>query len=365
MLSVVALACAVIAAAPEGMIAFAAGTEQEDQCVCVIDLASGATTRVGPGAHDSAPQWSPDGQWLAFTSRTDDGLGVYVVRPDGSGGRFVNHAKAWNFAPAWSPDGSCLAYASSAEMTLARTLTVWNSNNQQETTWANGREGLMAPVWMPSLDLMKALDPEQKLVLDGLDTAKFLEEGEEGGVLAAVGLVGEPGKLSTELLLVTRTQVAPLLALLLPKSKQYAEWAPRPDPEGERFAFESNDGGDREVFVLGKRGIGDVSNHREADWNPVWSPEGNFLAFESFRDGRRGLYGVYPETARVFTIAAGPNFDCWSAAWSPDEDWIAFVSDREGFPRLFITRRDGSEQRRLTEATLNEFAPAWRPEVKK
>lgn len=364
MLSVLALACAVITAEPEGMIAFTAGTGQEDLRVCVIDLASRAITRVGPGAHDGAPQWSPDGQWLAFTSRTDNGLAVYIVHPDGSGGRFLGHAKPWNFTPSWSPDGARLAYASSAEMTLARTLTVWNSSDEQEATWANGREGIMAPVWMPSLDLMKALDPEQKLVLDGLDTAKFLDEGEQDGVLAGVGLVGEPGKCSTELLLVTRTQVAPLLALLIPRSKQYAEWAPRPDSKGERFAFESNDGGDREIFVLGKRGIGDVSNHREADWNPVWSPDGNFLAFESFRDGRRGLYGVYPETARVFTIAADRNFDCWSAAWSPDEDWVVFVSDLDGLARLYLARRDGTEQRRLTDSALSEYAPAWRPEAK-
>lgn len=365
MLSALALTFALFAAKPEGMIAFSTGGGQEDRCVCVVDLATGVTTRVGPGSHDGTPRWSPDGQWLAFTSRANDGLAVYLVRPDGAEGRFLNHAKPWNFAPNWSPDGRRLAYASSPDMTLACTLTVHDITSGTETTWANAREGMMTPVWMPSLDLMKALDPEEKLVLEGLDTARFLEEGASEGVLAAAGLVGEPGKLSTELFLVTRSQVAPLLALLLPKSKQYAEWSPQPDPDGQRFAFESNDGGDREVFVLGKRGIGDVSNHRAADWNPVWSPEGGYLAFESFRDGRRGLYGVYPETARVFTIAAGSDFDCWSIAWSPDEDWLAFVSDRDGFPRLYLARRDGSELRRLTGAALNEYTPAWRPEAQK
>ena len=356
-------ACAL--AAPGGVIAFTAGADPETRCACVLDLASGAIIRVGPGANDGAPQWSPDGEWLAFTARMNDGMGVYVVRADGKEGRFLQHAHAWNLAPAWSPDGRRLAYPATADMNLARKLCVWDMAADAETVWAAGREGILSTVWMPNLDLMRALDPSEQIVMEGLDTARFLEEGADEGVVAAVGLVGEPGRLSTELLLVTRGQTAPLLKLLLPEGKEYAEWAPRPDPDGERFAFESNEGGDREVFVLGRRGIGDVSNHRSADWNPVWSPEGNFLAFESFRGGRRGVYGVYPETARVFPIAAAPDYDCWSPAWSPDEAWVACVSNRDGAPRLYVFRRDGSEAVRATNTDEEAFAPAWRPEVKK
>lgn len=358
-LYVLAAACG---GAPEGQIAFVAGAAQAARCACVLDLASNAVRRVGPGAYDGAPRWSPDGGRLAFTSKRGDGMGVYVVSADGAGGRFLNTSRLWNHRPAWSPDGKRLVFAASQEMSLAQRLVVYDLAADTETEWGGGREGLLDAVWAPNLNLMRALDPEEKLTWEGLDTGIFLAEAAAEGALVVAGLTGAPGRLSTELYLVTRTQIAPLLVFLLPPGASYAEWAPRPDPDGERYAFESNDGGDREIFVLGKRGIGDVSNHREADWAPVWSPDGNYLAFESFRRGRRGVYAVYPETARVFVVAAGPDFDCWGPDWSPDEEWLVYVSDREGNPDLYATRRDGSETLRLTDTPEAEYAPAWRPE---
>lgn len=57
--------------------------------------------------HIRALVWSPDGEWLAFT--TDDG--IYLVRPDGTGLRLVVSGDFVE-APAvqWSPDGSRIAY---------------------------------------------------------------------------------------------------------------------------------------------------------------------------------------------------------------------------------------------------------------
>ena len=348
-----------------GQIAFVSGVDQETQCVCVLDLASGAVLRVGPGTRDGAPRWSPDGAWLAFPSQHGDGMGIYTVRADGADGRFLRTAHRWNHRPAWSPDGRRLVFSASQGMDLAQRRAVYDLATDTETTWGGEREGLLEAVWAPSLDLMRALDPEEKLTWEGLDTDAFLAEATAEGVLVAAGLAGAPGRLTMDLYLVTRTQAAPLLAFLLPPGATYAEWAPRPDHEGRRFAFESNDGGDREIYVLGRRGIGNVSNHREADWNPVWSPKGSYLAFESFRGGRRGVYGVYPETARVFAIAADATYDCWSPAWSPDEDWVVYVSDRDGDAALYSTRRDGAETRRLTEGAEAGYAPAWRPEAGK
>ncbi|MBP8128430.1 MAG: PD40 domain-containing protein [Candidatus Hydrogenedentes bacterium] len=356
------LLAAAYSGAPGGQIAFVAGTGQGTRCACVLDLRSKSVRRVGPGGHDGAPRWSPDGVWLAFPSKYGEGMGIYVARADSAEGCFLNTSRRWNHRPVWSPDGKRLVFAASQEGTLAQRLVVYDLASHTEAEWGGGREGLLDAVWAPNLDLMRALDPEEKVTWEGLDTGVFLAEAAAEGALVAAGLTGTPGRLSTELYLVTRTQVAPLLAFLLPPGASYAEWAPRPDPDGERFAFESNDGGDREIFVLGKRGIGDVSNHREADWSPVWSPDGGYLAFESFRGGRRGIYAVYPETARVFAVAAGANYDCWAPDWSPDEEWLVYVSDRGGNPDLYVARRDGSETLRLTETTEAEYAPAWRPE---
>ena len=132
-----------------------------------------------------------------------------------------------------------------------------------------------------------------------------------------------------------------------------------------RIAFESNEGGDREIMVLvGKRGIVNVSNHRAADWNPVWSPDGDNLAFESFRGGTRGIYNVYTDTAHVTPLAADPEANCWSPAWSPDSQTLAFVSDRSGQAEIYRTGVAGDEWKPITSTGGPKAAPAWRPERK-
>jgi Tol biopolymer transport system component len=62
---------------------------------------------VAPG---NVPDWSPDGQWIAYESDVPTEVGregLYVIRPDGSGKRRL----ATGSAPSWSPDGSQIAFA--------------------------------------------------------------------------------------------------------------------------------------------------------------------------------------------------------------------------------------------------------------
>lgn len=345
-------------------IAYVSGTEQEDQCVCVLSLETGEVRRVGAGNRDGAPVWSPDGRWLAFPSKQPEGMGIRVVRADGDGGRLLEHQHLWNHTPAWSPAGRRLAYTADSEMGLVHQMMVYDLATDTETRWGEQTlaAGFFVPQWMPNLDLMAALNPEQSLDLEGVDTALLLVEAEQEGALLAIGLVGKPGAFSTEVFLVTSGQAAPLLPLLLPDSHRYAEWAVRVSGNGRRIAFESNDGGDRELFVINKRGVADVSNHRAADWNPVWSNDGKWLAFESFRGGRRGVYRLFSDTGRTFPVATDALFANWAPAWAPDDDRIVFVSNRSGNAELYLFEVETGTTQRLTEHPGPDLAPAWRPE---
>ena len=347
-----------------GEIAFVSGTEQEDQCVCVVDSVSGEVRRVGPGRRDGAPAWSPDGAWLAFETHAEGGAhAIYICRADGGEGRLLTHQFAWNHTPRWSPDGKRLAYAADADMGMQQAVVVYDLETASETVWAGGKPGFMRPVWMSNIDLMKALQADTELAWEGVDTAVMLEEVEHGALLA-IGLVGEPGALSTEIFLLTPTQAAPLFTLVDPDTARYAEWAVEPGPKGRAIAYESNDGGDREIFVLGSRGIADVSNDAAADWNPVWASDEKRLAFESFRGGRRGVYRLFVDTARVYTVDAGPGYDAWAPCWSPEGERIAYVSDKSGQPQIYVAGLDNKESHVLTSGPAFALAPAWRPEPK-
>ncbi len=49
------------------------GRDGSDRTVVVDDL-----------GNDAWPEWSPDGDWIAFTGDRDGGTDIFVVRPDGS-----------------------------------------------------------------------------------------------------------------------------------------------------------------------------------------------------------------------------------------------------------------------------------------
>src|SRR5262249_13335725 len=87
----------------------------------VMTLADGKSVRFGGEKDPSGtPEWSPDGQSIAYRGRVGDKSGLVVARPDGSGARFIAEMTGTN-APlpstgktmAWSPDGKRIAFVSS------------------------------------------------------------------------------------------------------------------------------------------------------------------------------------------------------------------------------------------------------------
>lgn len=341
---------------PSGRIAYLAGSNPDELCVHVLDLPTKNDSRIGPGQNDCAPVWSPDGAWLAFSTRQSGNMGIVVAKPDGSETRPLVHASEWNVFPQWSPDGHMLAYENGDDFT--QSIVVWNMDTNTETIWGGGAKGLMRPAWLPTFKLLSTLnsDPRVKNGNAALDQIK------SGPVIIAVGIEGPPNARSTGLFFVTPEAVVPFPQEALPSDEgKYAEWSARPSPNGSRLVFESNDGGDRELFCYTRERAVDISNHRAADWNPVWSPDSRWLAFESFRGGRRGVYRIYTDTARVSPVAASPDYDNWAPTWSPDGKWLAYVSNQTGDPEIYVSDTAGAHTVRLTEHPGLDYAPAWCP----
>jgi TolB protein len=63
---------------------------------------------------DSRPDWSPDGQRIAFQSNRDGNLELYVMDADGSNPTRLTTTPSQQAlfvgTPAWSPDGTRIAY---------------------------------------------------------------------------------------------------------------------------------------------------------------------------------------------------------------------------------------------------------------
>ncbi len=85
----------------------------------MYQVASHQLTPLTTSGHDSDPQWSPNGRWVAFLStRADHGPQVYVISAQGGGSDLLTYAGAGGVHTyAWGPDSKTIYYASKVMLT--------------------------------------------------------------------------------------------------------------------------------------------------------------------------------------------------------------------------------------------------------
>ncbi len=96
---------------PDGRRAAVVVREGIERSLWLIDLARGAFTRLTHGYDDFAPAWSPDGEWVYFTSALNGPYDIFRVRSDGGGEpELVLGGPIDKVVNAVSPDGRYLAF---------------------------------------------------------------------------------------------------------------------------------------------------------------------------------------------------------------------------------------------------------------
>jgi tricorn protease len=125
-----------------------------------------------PGVRETAPSWSPDGQWVAYLSDRTGEYEIHVRRADGSGEerRVTTDGDTWRFAPAWSPDSRRLAYGDKrqrlrvVDVATGRTIDVdralysdlttyrWSPDSRWITYVKESAETRLPAIWVYSLE---------------------------------------------------------------------------------------------------------------------------------------------------------------------------------------------------------------------
>ena len=268
-LAAVAAAAAVLAGAAQpahpganGRIAFtiawpSLGGEPADTQICSVRPDGNGLARVmrfailaesTARAADSQPEWSPDGQRIAFVRTWGVGRFVAVVEAAGRRARLVTPDSEDDHDPTWSPDGRRIAFAADVD-DPETTIGVMNDDGTGRRTIRDVSARHDGLAWSPDGTSLAWADGDLLVMPAG------------GGEVRTLVRAREPGDWDV----------------------REPSWS----PDGRRLALSSNRDGNREIYVVGAdgRGLTRITRSRWTDEDPAWSPDGRWIAFSSNRGG--------------------------------------------------------------------------------
>ena len=104
-------------------------------------------TSCSSGVSSADPDWSPDGSKIAFDSRQNGYLDIWVMNADGSEPGKLTNGEAEYYTPVWSPDGTKMAFE--AFQQEADDIWVMNANGSDPRNLTNSSNDESHPCWAP------------------------------------------------------------------------------------------------------------------------------------------------------------------------------------------------------------------------
>ena len=278
---------------PTQLIAYAASTESGNLDIHAVGTDGSNATRLTSSPLDEMdPEWSPDGQWIAFVSLKYSGgvpAGVgdlYVMRADGSGLRQLTNDGNVERFPTWSANGKRIAYTKSS------------SHGQDSAIW-----------------IMKADGSEPVRLVEGWDPAW----SPDGKWIAYVDY--NDGR---QIIFRMRAGNPDTAEALSTPSSSADEWhhGPRWSPDGRRIAFFKTvrdwTSGGNPMDVMGiMRSDGSRVRWAGDGSDPAWSPNGKKIAYSTYPQGAE-LWVMSPDgSERKLVVPRGRYTYLVSPSWRP------------------------------------------------
>ena len=252
-------------------------------------------TNVRDGA--CQPTWSPDGQRLAFISPCNskkeiyEGVGMFLIKADGTGMTPLPASPEGDFDPAWSPDGNNLAFTSlrtGRPSIFIMDLTNYGVNEISQSKFAD-----LEPAWSPK---SRQIAFVRKLVFNQIWIMS------EDGSLQDV--FSPPGQINNSLPVWSRDGDVVFY------SQTPNDSASPPALVGMRYEDRKNP---REFRIPAgtSNDIGPISG-------TSISPDGFWIAFESWPTGsNHDIYLMTANGANVTRLTTDPGLD-FGPVWRPN-----------------------------------------------
>jgi len=358
-------------------------------------------------ARDIYPRYSPDGNWIAFSSNRDGNYDVYVVPASGGKPKQLTFHTADDNVAAWSPDGKRILFSStrgrgafpsvtslfevSPEGGLELPIdTDWGATAsyspdgkklafmRHPASWSRKhyRGSYAGDLWVMDTTAktytklgdniykghylwpMYANNGDIYFVSDRLPN----EEKIQAGSLEVMKSVNNIWKISDKGGKPTQVTFHTSGNLFFPtisadrKTIVYEE-------NFSLFKLDIASGKSTEIRV-------DLASDSKDDDTPLVTISNNAEGFHLSPSNRRVAVSVHGE---IFTVAADRGEPQrvtetpWreeDPRWSPNGKWIAFVSDRTGRQELFISDELGKTVKQLSDADCDKLQIQWGPDSK-
>jgi Tol biopolymer transport system component len=352
-----------------------------DSAIFVMDTDGGNQKQLTHNdCRDSAPTWSPDGQFIAFESDRTGNHEIFAMDADGSNQTQLTDGSGWH--PAWSPNGLRIAFHS--KRTGKFELFVMNADGNNETQLtARGGE---APTWSPdgcSIVYSRSGSwPNEifKMDADGSNQTQLTNFWES---LLRYNISGDLHTWSPDgcriAIVVRNPERADEIVLMKADGSEQTKLiveggASKPawSSNSRRIAFSSHCDEDAEIFVVDANGMNlrqltfsmpiEVFSRffHESVYNvyPAWSPDGRHIAFNSNCGGSCQICVIDTDSGNLTKLTDSADWES-RPAWSPDNRRIAFNT----IHAIFVINADGSDETQLTtDDAYNQYAPIWSPD---
>jgi Tol biopolymer transport system component/DNA-binding winged helix-turn-helix (wHTH) protein len=304
------------------------------------------------------PRWSPDGQWIAYTSSDPEGGGgtIHAVRPDGSGHRELTDVESQVYGLCWTPDSSQVIFAS--EQSGPNMLWSVDVETREQRSVTRGPGVCTSPTispdgtrlvfnfsyrrWYLYLATEVGAEARRVLVEPGVQDVALSPDG--GRIALALGTEGQsPGVSVIDLDTLERQTLSGMAASSLawmPDGRALLVAAPAPDGANHWIWRLPLAGGLPQPVLKGTR-----------RWDfPRASPDGTTIA--SVRRSTTGQELVLHDLRTGSNRSLASKGVILSPRWSPDGRFVAWSGgwrpDEVGSGGVWVCAAEGGSLRRLT-----------------
>lgn len=277
----------------------------------VIDVKTGEKKKLETGDDAIMPNWSPNGQRIAFWSVPGGKLGEIATIP-ATGGEPVmitsNDASDWN--PVWSPDGKFLYFASDRK----GNMSFWRIAIDEKTGKPLGE-----PEYVPT---PSKYCRHITFSRDGKLLGYVRYESQSN--LQSIAFDPQSMKAGKETFWITRGD------------KEVGN--PDLSPNGEHFVVRFPTRTQEDLAIIEKNSDNPriLMNDKFRERIPRWSPDGKKIAFHSDRSGKYQIWTINPDGSNLEQITFSEKTGINAAVFSPDNLRLAFTEINEDKYQSYI-----------------------------